>query len=142
MICFLWKFANIMPYNPPQTILKKYADVLVNFALNQGKGIKKGEIVRLSCGEFAEPLYIEVNKAILKAGGHVLHNYYPDDDRKKFNPSRDFYELADETQLKFFPRKYIKALVDTIDHSIYIGADVDKKAMQGVDPKLMMAHGE
>jgi len=34
-----------MPYNPPQKILKNYADVLVNFALGGGTGIKKGEVV-------------------------------------------------------------------------------------------------
>lgn len=131
-----------MAYQPSQEILEKYADVLVNFALGRGKGIKKGDIVRVSCGEFAEPLYIEIRKAIIKAGGHVLGNYYPDDDRKKFNPTRDFYELADDAQLQFFPKKYLKALVDTIDHSIGIISDVDKKALQGIDPKKMMLRGE
>ena len=33
------------PYQPSKKILEKYADVLVNFALNSGKGIKKGEVV-------------------------------------------------------------------------------------------------
>jgi len=131
-----------MSYRPPQKIIEKYADVLVNFALNKGRGIKKGEIVRLSCGEFAEPLYIAVNKAILKAGGHVLHNYYPNDDRKTFNPTRDFYELADDSQLRFFPKKYLKALANTIDHNIYIEADVDKEALKGIEPKKIMLSGE
>ena len=33
-------------YKPSQKILDKYADVLVNFALNSGAGVKKGEVVR------------------------------------------------------------------------------------------------
>lgn len=131
-----------MPYKPSYKIIDKYADVLVNFALRGGKGIKKGDIVRVSCGEFAEPLYIAINRAILKAGGHVIHNYYPNDDRRAFNPARDFYEFADDFQLKFFPKEYLKALANTIDHNITIISDVDKEALKGIDPKKMMMRGE
>ncbi|MCI0619878.1 aminopeptidase [Candidatus Wolfebacteria bacterium] len=130
------------PYTPPQKILERYADVLVNFALNSGKGIKRGEVVRLTAGEFAKPLYMELHRSILKAGGHVLANYFPDDDSKSFNPSRDFFELANDAQLTFFPKTYLKGLVDTIDHSLYVIADVDKEALKGVDPKKMMLRGE
>lgn len=129
-------------YQPSQQLLEKYADVLVNFALGRGKGIKKGDIVRVVCGEFAEPLYIEIYRAIIKAGGHVIANYYPNDDRKRFNPARDFYEFASDEQLKFFPKKYYKALVDTIDHQLVILADVDKQALKGIDSKKMMLRGE
>jgi len=131
-----------MPYIPSQQILDKYADVLVKYALGSGKGIKRGDIVRLSSGEFAEPLYIAINRAILRAGGHVIHSYYPNNDRNAFNPLRDFYELADDAQLNFFPKKYLKALAETMDHSISIIADVDKRFLKGVDPKRMMLRGE
>lgn len=131
-----------MSYKPPQIILKKYADVLVNFALGNGKGIKKGDVVRVSCGEFAKPLYIEIVRAVTMAGGHVLSDYFPNNSRKDFNPARDFYEFANEEQLKFFPKKYYKALTETVDHSLYILADVDKQALKGVDPKKILLHGE
>lgn len=129
-------------YQPSSEILRKYANALVNFAIGNGKGIKKGDVVRLTCGEFAEPLYIEIYRAIIKAGGHVIANYYPNDDRKRFSPTRDFYEFASDDQLKFFPKKYYKALVDTVDHSINILADIDKQALKGIDPKRMMLRGE
>ncbi|MEI8090875.1 MAG: hypothetical protein WCG98_01065 [bacterium] len=34
-------FHHFIMYSPSETILQKYADVLVNFALRQGNGIKK-----------------------------------------------------------------------------------------------------
>jgi hypothetical protein len=36
-----------MSYTPSKQILDKYADVMVNFALGGGKGIKKGDVVRV-----------------------------------------------------------------------------------------------
>ena len=48
------------PYLPSEKILKNYADVLINFALGGGKGIKKGEVVRVSASESAKPLYLAV----------------------------------------------------------------------------------
>ncbi len=127
-------------YQPSQKILEKYADVLVNFALNSGKGIKRGDVVRLNSGEFAKPLYIEVRKAIIKAGGHVLSNYQPDDG-PDYYPSRDFFENADDGQIDYLPKKYLRALVDEIDHSISIIADVDKQALMGIEPKKIMQRG-
>lgn len=38
-------------YVPNEKILEKYADVLVNFALGGGKGVKKGEVVFLQVPE-------------------------------------------------------------------------------------------
>lgn len=124
-------------YKPPQKILEKYANVLVNFALRDGRGIKKGDVVRLVAWESAKPLYIEVRKAILRAGGHIISKYIPDDD-KNFNPSRDFYKLASEEQLKFFPEKYIHGLVDQIDHSILIISEKNKLALEGINPKKII----
>jgi aminopeptidase len=53
-------------YTPSQKILERYADVLVNFALNSGKGIKRGEVVHLVSYEAAKPLFIELKRAIWK----------------------------------------------------------------------------
>ena len=35
-------------YKPSEEILDKYANVLINFALNNGEGVKEGEVVFLS----------------------------------------------------------------------------------------------
>ena len=122
-------------------ILEKYADVLVNFALSSGKGIKKGDVVRIVARESSKPLFIELRKAVLKAGGHIIAHYGPEADLKH-NPAKDFYELASRDQLTFFPEKYYKGLVDTIDHNVVIISEENKKELEGVDPKkIMLASG-
>lgn len=126
-----------MNYRPSQKILEKYADVLVNFALNDGKGMKKGEIVEIAAHESAKPLYREVRKAVLRAGGHVISRYLPDDE-PTLNLSRDFYELASAQQLRFFPRKYLRGLMEQIDHSVVILSETFKLALEGVDPRKIM----
>src|SRR3989344_4616977 len=102
------------PYLPSDEVLKKYADVLVNFALGGGKGIKKGEVVRVSASESAKPLYMAVCNAVVDAGGHVLAHYGPDDEhgdkRRNISVSRYFYEHATDEQIKFFSRKYLKGV--------------------------------
>src|SRR5580700_1003707 len=92
-------------YRPSKKILERYADVLVNFAIGKGKGIKKGEVVLVIAYESTKPLFIEVLRAITKAGGHVITRYIPDAD-KAFNAGRDFYLNAQDYQLKFFASKY------------------------------------
>lgn len=133
------------PYVPSDTILKKYADVLVNFALGGGKGIKKGDVVRVSSSESAKPLYIAVCNAIVDAGGHVIAHYGPDDEhgdkRRNISVSRHFYEHAKPHQLDFFPKKYLKGLVDEMDHSLFILAEKDPHALKGVDGKKIMRRG-
>lgn len=127
-------------YTPPKKILERYADVLVNFALNSGKGVKRGEVVHLIAYEAAKPLYRELKIAILKAGGHVIGDYRPDSgDRFPFD--RDFFEHAKPHQLAFFPRKYAKGLVNQVDHSIFILSEVDKHELEGISPKKMMQRG-
>jgi len=134
-----------MSYMPSEKILKNYADVLVNFALGGGKGINKGDVVRVSCSESAKPLYIAVCNAIVDSGGHVISNYGPDDEhgdkRRNISVSRHFYEHAKPHQLDFFPKKYLKGLVDEMDHSLFILAEKDPHALKGVDGKKIMRRG-
>ncbi len=129
-------------YQPSEKILKRYADVLVNFALNDGRGVKRGEVVRLVVSESAKPLYMELYKALLSSGAHTIVNYLPDDNNKSFNFSRAFFENADKKQLEFFPKNYIKGMVKDIDHSIAILSEVDKHSLEGIDPKKIMSRGE
>ena len=134
-----------MAYTPSEAILKKYANVLVNFALGGGKGIKKGDVVRVSTSESAKPLYIAICNAIVDAGGHVISNYGPDDEhgdkRRNISVSRYFYENATDEQVKFFPEKYLKGLAEEIDHSIFILAEANPHALKGVNPKKIMMRG-
>ena len=129
-----------MNYIPSQKILERYADVLVNFALGSGKGVKKGEVVRVTASEISKPLYREIQIAILKAGAHMIGNFQPDD-TSEINMSRDFFQYAKPDQINFFAKKFQRGIVEEIDHSIYIIAEVDKESLKGVNPKKMMQKG-
>jgi aminopeptidase len=128
-------------YAPPQPILERYADVLVNFALGGGTGIKSGDVVRVAAHEVAKPLYAELLRAIWRAGGHVITQYLPDED-EPYNLGRDFYELAGDHQVDFFPERYMRGLVDEIDHQVFVISTTDPKALKDVDPKRIMRTGK
>lgn len=128
-------------YQPSKKILQRYADVIVNFALGGGRGIKKGEVVYLVSYEYAKPFYTELLSFITKAGGHTISSYMPNDDHE-FNISRDFYVNAQDHQINFFPSKYFRGLVDEIDHYIFIVSDTDMEALKGIDPKKIMARSQ
>lgn len=119
-------------YVPSQKLLKRYAEVLVNVALNSGAGVKKGEVVQCVVPDIAKPLLIELQNAILRAGAHPMLRMIPS------GTDRSFFELANESQLKFFPKDYMKARVDVIDHQIAIIADEDPRELQKVDPKKII----
>ncbi|MEK6847500.1 MAG: aminopeptidase [Nanoarchaeota archaeon] len=121
-----------MVYHPPQEILDRYAEVLVKFALNSGEGVKKGEVILLRVPERAKPMLKALRKVILGVGAHPIIQFLPDDF------SREFYELAQNHHLEFFPDKYLKGLVDQIDHSIHIIAETNPKELEGIDPKKIM----
>ncbi len=130
-----------MSYVPSQEILERYARVLVDFALGGGSGIARGEVVRIVAPECARPLYAELNRAVWRSGGHVLAAYQPDEDGS-VNLSRDFFEIADEAQLAHFPERYMRGLVDEMDHQIGVLATTDPRALDSVEPKRIMRRGE
>jgi aminopeptidase len=115
-----------------ENLLKKYADVLINFALNSGEGLKKGEIVLLMVPDVAKPLLKELNIAVLRAGGQPIIRLLPT------GIDRDTYQNASDEQLKFFPKKYTKALIDMIDHQVSILADTDLKELEGIAPEKIL----
>jgi len=125
-----------MTYKPSKEILDKYADVLINFALNNCNGIKKGDVILIQVPECAKDLLISLRKSVLKAGGHPIIQYLPDE------ISKEFYELASDEQLLFFPETYLKGKVEQIDHSVFIIADTNKHELSEIDPKKIMIRGE
>jgi len=130
-----------MTYTPPQEILERYASVLVNFALGGGEGVKAGEVVRIAAPESAKPLYAELRKAVWRAGGHVIGAYEPDDDTRT-NLSKDFFETTSDAQLDYFPAKYMRGLIDEMDHQVSVLAESDPHALETVDPARIMRRGE
>ena len=125
-----------MTFTPNEKILDNYADILINFALNTYQGIKKGDVVLLQVPECAKPLLISLRRAVLNSGGHPIVHYSPD------NMTKEYYDLAEEHQINFFPEKYMKGLVDQIDHLVFIIAETDKHELSEVDPKMIMSRGE
>ena len=129
-----------MSHTPSQQVLERYADVLINFALGGGSGVKRGDVVRIAAHEAAKPLYVELHRAVWRAGAHAIGHYVADDDGA-FNLSRDFYELANDEQIDFFAAKYMRGVVDQMDHQVSVLSDSDMHALEGIDPALIMSNG-
>lgn len=112
--------------------LKKYAQVLVNYALNSGEGVRAGEVVQLAIPDVAKPLARELRNAVLRAGAHPMLRLIPT------GFDRDFYDLANDDQLSFFPTEYLQAKAEVVDHTISIIADINPKELEGVSPDKIM----
>lgn len=123
-------------YTPEKEILDKYAKVLVNFALNSGKGIKKGEVVFLQVPETAKPLLISLYQTVLKSGAYPIIQFLPEGIEK------EFYLNANDEQIKFFPAAFLKGKVRQADHFLSIIAESDKHELEGIDPARIMEYNK
>lgn len=120
------------PYTPSDKILENYAKILVHFALGKKEGIKPGEVVECLVPDVAKPMAKALQKEILSAGGHMLLRLLPT------GMDKDFFMLASQEQLTFFPAKHLKSRADLINHSIGIIADVAPMELSDVDPAKIM----
>jgi aminopeptidase len=120
------------PFQPPKEVLEKYAELLVDFALGPDEGIQPGEVVQCLVPDVAKPLALELQNAVLKAGGHPVIRMLPT------GFDRDFYQLATDEQLKFFPAPYMRERLNLLDHSIGIIADVDPFELREVPPEKII----
>jgi len=119
-------------FTPSPKILQNYAKVMVDFALGKGKGIKEGEVVYLVYDLEAKPLALAVYQRILEKGAYPIVKSADEDFEKLF------FEKAGDDQLKFTPKKYLKSLVDTIDHRLYLIAPTDPFLLKNIDPKKIV----
>jgi aminopeptidase len=129
-----------VPYSPPQEILERYASVLVDYALGGGEGVKPGETVRVAAPESARPLYLELCRAVWRAGANVIGGYFPDAEQG-MGGSKAFFELASDEQIDHFPSRYMRGLVDEMDHQVSVLAEADPHALETVDPARIMRRG-
>lgn len=120
-------------YVPPIEILEKYANLLINFALKDGKGIQPGESVIISVPESAKPMYVPLRNAALRAGAHPFMQYIAEDVAEA-----QYFEIASDNQLDNFFDKYYRGLTDQFDHSVVVLADFDKYALKEADPEKIM----
>ncbi|MDD5055589.1 MAG: aminopeptidase [Candidatus Peribacteraceae bacterium] len=118
-------------YQPPDTVLRKLADLLINFALGSGKGVKPRDVIQLTVPDVAKPLYIHLLQSVLKAGAFPKVTLLPTGTEKLF------FDLANDEQLTFFPAAFKKAEADLIDHHVSIIAEVNPKELSFVDPRKL-----
>jgi aminopeptidase len=95
-----------------QTILSKYAHLLVNYCLE----IKEGEKLFIQTTILAEPLVREVYREALRAGASVVETDFIFRER-----NRIFYAEANENQLKTVSPFY-KTALETFDAYLHIRA--------------------
>jgi len=103
---------------------RRLAEVLVNHSVKA----KKGEIVRISCGEQARPLALSVYREVLRAGAHPLLAVGFED------AQRIFFEEAGAAQISHLPpTKLYEA--KKIDADIVIVAPSNTRQLSHVPPK-------
>jgi len=119
-------------YSPSTQILQRYADILVNFALGGGDGIKAGEVVLLCVPECARPMLQPLHDAVLKSGGHPVVDIIPD------GLQRSFFQHANDGQIEYRPMKRLLGTVDDCDHRLYIIAEHEKYELAGIDGGKVM----
>ena len=130
-----------MEYSPSERILERYADVLVNFALGSGKGIKKGEVVRVTAPRAPNPS-MQLCKAISRRADTCLVTIIPDDvsGAGDINMSRRFLRARKARQSISSPEANCKILADT-DRSYdtpFLPMPICK-SLKGIDPKKIHA---
>jgi aminopeptidase len=113
------------------SLLKKYAQVMVQYGLNNGQGIKAGDTVFLTGQECAKALYIAIVKEIYLAGGNVINNYLPNNTRD-CSVARLLIENGTEEQIGFFAQPYWQGVVDAADHMLFIISDPDIHYLEGL----------
>jgi aminopeptidase len=106
--------------------ITKLAQVLVNYSV----GVKKDELVRISGPPISEPLLLELQRAVLAAGGHPMVRSAPD------ALGEIFIKEASDAQLQYL-NPIAKYEVETIDCSIGIWGEENTKSMSHCDPKRM-----
>ena len=114
-----------------ETLLKKYAQVMVRYALNNGKGINMGDTVFLVGQECAKDLFIEVAKEVYAAGGNVISNYQPNNVREQ-SLVRYLLQNGSDEQLSFFAKPYWQGIVEATDHILFIISEPDIHYLEGL----------
>ncbi len=115
-----------------QSILSKYADLLVNYCVS----IQKGDKLYIKSTILAEPLIREVYRAAVRAGA-----YQVEIDLDFAGKDRIFYEEADEDQLKQVSPLY-KLAMETFDTYIYIRAPFNLNEGRNIDGAKAKIHSQ
>ncbi len=117
--------------NPGDDLLKKYALIMVKYALNNGDGINKGDTVFLVGQECSKDLFMAIAKEIYAAGGNLITNYQPNNIRDN-SLARFLLETGSGEQVSFFAKPYWKGIVEAADHILFIISEPDIHAFEGL----------
>ena len=109
---------------PDETLLKKYAQVMVQYALNNGKGMNKGDTVFLVGQEIAKNLFMAIAKEVYDAGGNLITNYQPNNVRDT-SLVRYLLQNGSDEQIGFFAKAYWQGIVQATDHILFIISEPD-----------------
>src|SRR5215203_1724030 len=114
-----------------ENLLKKYAQVMVQYALNNGHGINKGDTVLLVGQECTKDLFMAIAKEVYTAGGNLITNYQPDNLQDNSLPRFLLQHGADE-QISFFAKPYWQGIVEATDHILFIISEPDIHYLEGI----------
>jgi aminopeptidase len=114
-----------------ENLLKKYAQVMVRYALNNGEGINKGDTVFLVGQECTNDLFTAIAKEIYAAGGNLITNYQPNN-VKGTSLARFLMENGTDEQIGFFATPYWKGIVEATDHILFIISEPDIHYLEGI----------
>ena len=120
-------------YTPSPQLLKKYADVLVKFALRWGQWVNPGDVIFVQIPECAKPMYIPLQQSILEAWAHPIFEYIPD------GVAKHFFQTASDEQITFYPSHYLNGKIEQMTHVLSIIAEADKYELKDVDPAQLAA---
>jgi aminopeptidase len=107
-----------------ESLIKKYAQVMVRYALNNGQGISKGDTVFLVGQECTKDLFMAIAKEVYTAGGNLITNYQPDNIRNN-SLARFLLQHGADEQINFFAKPYWQGIVDATDHILFIISEPD-----------------
>jgi len=118
-------------YKLNDDLLKKYAQVMVHYALSNGNGINKGDTVYLVAQECAKDLFMAIAKEVYVAGGNLITQYLPDNIRHS-SLTRFLLQNGSDEQVSFFAASYWQGIVDSADHILFIIAEPDIHVFEGL----------
>jgi aminopeptidase len=116
---------------PDETLLKKYAQVMVHYALNNGNGMQKGDTVFLVGQECAKVLFMAIAKEIYAAGGNLISGYQLNNLRDN-SLARFLLQQGSDEQLSFFAKPYWQGIVEATDHILFIVSEPDVHYLEDI----------
>ena len=114
-----------------EKILHNYAKVMVHYALNNGKGINKGDTVFLVGQECTRDLFMAMAEEVYAAGGNLITNYQPNN-LQQSSLARLLLQTGSEDQISFFAEPYWKGIVEATDHILFIISEPDIHYLEGI----------